>query len=260
MSKKQGSLKYVLIFVVAIVLIRIDVIIGLGEKAWMMVNSEKSQNNSNDLGDSPVIVRSDKNVELTPRQKYIGFLDSFRVSPELVYREEAMTLFRAHPQMFTEKLDKDLEARIYSWRDLVVSNEPEVPSFLLDLFNILRGENKNIIPGFFSVVLDLNPEMFMTSYPRTKDTTCAPVTMIESAVPPEEKFPELYERMGLIEDYLKKENLAADKKLYATICFNTLKIYLEKEAPPLPPAGEAGTEESSEPLPTANETPAGTTP
>ena len=260
MSKKQGSLKYVLIFVAAIVLIRIDVIIGLGEKAWLLVKNEKSQNTADDFGDSPIVVRSEKNVELTPRQKYINFMESFRVSPEQVFREEAMTLFRAHPQMFTEKLDNDLAARIYSWRDMVVSNESEVPLFLLDLFNILRGENKAIIPGFFSVVLDLNPEMFMSHYPRTKDTTCAPATMIEAAVPAEEKFPELYERMGLLEDYLKKENLAADKKLYANLCLNTLKLYLEKEAPPLPPAGEAAPEEDSEPAPATNETPAGTNP
>ncbi len=257
MSKKQGSLKYVLIFVAAIILIRIDVVIGLGEKAWLLVKNEKSQNTPDDFGDSPIVVRSEKNVELTPRQKYFNFMESFRVSPEQVFREEAMTLFRTHPQMFTEKLDNDLAARIYSWRDLIVSNETEVPLFLLDLFNILKGENKAVIPGFFSVMLDLNPEMFMSHYPRTKDLTCAPATMIEAAVPAEEKFPELYERMGLLEDYLKKENLTADKKNYATICFNTLRLYLEKEAPP-PPATEPGSEESSEPapVPAPTETPA----
>lgn len=258
--KKLGSWKYLLLFVFAIFLIRIDVILTLGERTWMMVVSETSQKPVEDFGDSPVIVRSDKNVELTPRQKYIGFMDSFRVSPDLVFREQAMTLFRAHPQIFTDKRDKDLEARIYSWRDLIVQNEPEVPAFLLDLNNILRGENKAIIPEFFSVVLDLNIEMFMANYPRTKDTTCAPVTMIEAAVPAEEKFPELYERMALIEDYVKKENLSADRKLYANLCLNNLKTYLEKEAPAQQPATEPAPEESSEASPANAEPPAGTNP
>lgn len=225
-----------------------------------MIVSETSQKPVEDFGDSPVIVRSDKNVELTPRQKYISFMDSFRVSPDLVYREQALALFRAHPQIFTDKRDKDLEARIYSWRDLIVQNEPEVPAFLLDLNNILRGENKLIIPEVFSIVLDLNIEMFMANYPRTKDSTCSPVTMIEAAVPAEEKFPELYERMAMIEDYLKKENLPADKKLYANICLNTLKIYLEKEAPAQQPSTEATPEDTPQETPASAEPPAGTNP
>lgn len=257
---KLGSWKYLLIFVFAIILIRIDVILDLGEKTWLLIKSEKPQNSTNDFGDSPVIVRSDKNVELTPRQKYINFMDSFRVSPDPVYREQAMTLFRDHPQLFSETKDNDLEARLYSWRDLIVQNAPEVPLFLIDLSNILRGENKGMIPEFFSVVLDLNIQMFMEHYPRTKDVTCSPVIMIEAAVPAEEKFPELTERLALIEDYLKKENITADKKLYANLCLNALKIYLEKEAPVPGPATEAAPEETPEETPASSEPPVGTNP
>jgi hypothetical protein len=259
--KKLGSWKYLLIFVFAIILIRIDVILTLGEKAWSLVLGKyTTQKVIEDFGDSPVIVRSDKNVELTPRQKYIGIMDSFRVSPDLVYREQAMTLFREHPQIFTEKRDKDLEARIYSWRDLIVQNETELSLFLLDLFNILQGENKLLIPQFFSVMLDLNIEMFMANYPLTKDATCSPVLLIESAVPAEEKFQELYERLALIEEYLKAENIPADRKLYANLCLSTLKFYLEKEAPAPAPATETVPEEASQEPPANIEPPVGTNP
>ncbi len=258
--KKLGSWKYLLIFVFAIILIRIDVILTLSEKVWLIVRNETNQSTVADFGESPVIIRSDKNVELSPRQRYISFMDNFRASPDLIYREQAMNLFKAHPQIFAEKRDQDLEARIYSWRDLIVQNEAEVPLFLLDLFNILRGENKLIITQFFSVVLDLNAEMFMANYPRTKDATCAPVTMIEAAVPVEEKLPELYERVALIEEYLKREDLPADKKIYANLCLNTLKIYLEKEAPAQQPSTEAVPEETPQESPASTEPPAGTNP
>jgi hypothetical protein len=229
-------MKYVLIFVAALLIIKIDTVIELGEKAWMTLKSEEdTPNRADDLGEAPVIVRSDTNVKLSPRQQYLNFLDNFRVSPELVFRQEAMELFKKHPTMFTDKLDKDLEARIYSWRDLVVQNSEELSLFLIDLSNILKGQNKEIIPHFFSVVMDLNVEMFMQNYPRTKDQTCAPVLLIEAAVPPEEKLPELYERMGILEEYLARENLPADKKLYANLCMNSLKIFLEKEAANRPP-------------------------
>ncbi len=232
-------MKYVLLFVIAIVLIRIDKIIELGEKGYMMFQSEPSQDRLKGIGDSPVIVRSETNVRLTPRQQYLSFMDGFRVTPDLAYREQAMELFRAHPQMFSDKHDKNLEARIYAWRDLVVQNSEELPLFLLDLMNILKGENKITITRFFSLVMDLNIDMFMSSYPRTKDPACAPVTMIETAVPPEERLPELYERLGILEEFLAREKLPADKKLYGNLCLNTLKIYLEKEGAAAPPTVEA---------------------
>jgi hypothetical protein len=245
-------MKYVILFVVAILLVRIDIVVGLGEKVVMMFQSEPAQERPDAYGEPPVIVRSESNVKLTPREQYLSFLESFRVTPEKGIRDQAMALFKDNPQIFSEKvLDSNLEARVYSWRDLVVQNEAEVPLFLLDLSNILKGPNKELITRFFSVVLDINFDMFIGSYPRTKDTTCTPVTLIEAAVPAEEKFPELFERMGILEEYLARENLPADRKLYATLCLDALKIYLDKqsapaqapapETPPAETAPEAGT-------------------
>ncbi len=258
-------MKYVLIFVVAIILIRIDKVIELGEKGFMMFQSEAPQNRTDDLGESPVIVRSETNVKLTPRQQYLSFLDGFRISPDASYRVQAMAIFKDHPQIFSDKLDRDLDAKIYSWRDLIVQNSAELPLFLLDLRNILKGENKDSVIRFFSVVMDLNIEMFMSSYPRSKDPVCAPVLMIEAAVPPEEKFPELYERMGVLEDYLARENVPADKKLYGNLCLNTLKIYVEKEGANAPQSPEATPESTPEAVPAESPAPsvqpeAGTTP
>ena len=230
------GMKYVLIFVAVIILIRIDIVIGLGEKLVMTLNSEQSQVTGDSYGEPPVIVRSEKNVTLTPREQYLSFLDSFRVSPENGLREQAMALFKDHPQIFSGKLDPDLEARIYSWRDLIVQNASEVPLFLIDLSNILKGQNKEVVTRFFSVVLDINFDMFIGSYPRTKDTTCTPVTLIEAAVPAEEKFPELFERMGILEEYLARENLPPDRKLYANICLSVLKLYIDKQGAATPPA------------------------
>lgn len=244
-------MKYVLLFVVAIILVKIDMVIELGEKTFALVKREEKRPQE-DFGAPSTVVRSDTNVRMTPRQQYLNFLDSFKDAPILVYRERAMELFRKHPQMFAEKLDRDLEARIYSWRDLIVQNSAETPLFLLDLYNILKGENKQAVVRFFSVILDLNLEMFIANYPRTKDPACAPVTLIETAVPEEERVPELYERLGMFEEYLARENIPADRKLYATLCMNTLKIFIDKQAPAPAPVQEAA--------PVSTEQPAGTTP
>lgn len=250
------GMKYVLIFVAVMLLIRIDVVIELGEKVVMMFQSEDSQELPDTYGEPPVIVRSETNVKLTPRQQYLSYMDSFRVSPEKLFRDQAMELFKDHPQIFSEKLDAELEAKVYSWRDLVVQNASEVPLFLLDLSNILKADNKDVVTRFFSVVMDINFEMFIGSYPRTKDTTCAPVTLIEAAVPEEERFPELFERMGILEEYLAREGLAPEKKLYATVCMNVLKIYLEKagaQAPVETPPAESPS--NAETIPDAGATP-----
>ncbi len=246
-------MKYVLLLVVAIVLIRIDIVFNLVEKGIMMMKSEETTK-TDDLGRPAVIVRSDRNVNLTPREKYLGIMANFRVNPILAFREQAMLIFRKHPQMFTERLDKDLEAQIYSWRDLVVQNEAEVPLYLLDLNSILKGENLDIIRRFFSVILDLNVDMFMNSYVRTKDGACVVVTLVESAVPAEERIPELYERQGILEDYIARENLPADKKLFATTCLTALKLFLEKEAPPVQPVEPPAEDQPATP-PEAGTTP-----
>lgn len=249
-------MKYVILFVVAIVLVRIDIVVSLGEKVAMMFQSEPAQDRPDAFGEPPVIVRSESNVKLTPKEQYLSFLESFRVTPEKGIRDQAMALFRDHPQIFSDKvLDTNLESRVYSWRDLVVQNEAEVPLFLLDLSNILKGPNKNIITRFFSVVLDINFEMFIGSYPRTKDTVCSPVTLIEAAVPEEEKFPELFERMGIIEEYLAKENLPADRKLYATLCLDALKIYLDKQSASAPATTPAPETPPAETIPETGTTP-----
>lgn len=259
MAKSQGSLKYVLLFVAAIILIRIDIVVGLGEKAFGLFRKNEVRVRADDLGDATEIVRSEKNVTLTPRQKYLAFMDDFRVSPELVFRQQAMELFKANPQMFTDKLDKDLEARVYSWRDLSVQNAEELPLFLLDLYNILKGENKNIITRFFSVVMDLNFDMFIASYPRSKEVSCAPVTLIEEAVPAEERLPELFERLSIIEAYVAREGIPADRKLYAGICMNALKVFLEKEAPAGLPANPENSSVAPEEAP-PEQLPEGTNP
>lgn len=247
MVKKKGSLKYVLIFAAAVILIRIDVVIELGQKVVSLFQSEAPELRPEDLGEPPVIVRSEKNVSLTPRQQYLAFMENFRVSPELAFRQEAMDLFRKHPQMFAATLDKNLEARLYAWRDLIVQNEAELPLFLLDLASILKGENREMLDRFFSVVLDLNFDMFITSYPRTRDTSCAPVTLLEAAVPPEERLPELYERKGILEEYLARPNLVPDRKLYAQVCLDVLKLHLVKVTPE--PTVETSAEAPENPAP-----------
>lgn len=249
----MGSFKYVLLIVLAVILIRIDIVIELVEKGVALVKSEE-KTEPDDLGQPAVIVRSDRNVNLTPREKYLAILSSFRVTPVLTFREQAMGLFRKHPQMFSDKLDKDLEAQIYAWRDLVVQNEAEVPLFLLDLNSILKGENLEIIRRFFSVILDLNVDMFINNYIRTKDGSCSVVTLLEAAVPPEERIPELYERQGILEDYIARENIPAEKRLYATTCLTALKLFLEKEAPPVQPV-EPPAEDQPAVTPEAGTTP-----
>lgn len=233
-KKRAGSMLSVFLIVVVVVVLRIDAVVELGEKALRVLRPTEETITPGALGDSPVVSRIADSIEPSPREKYLALMDSFRVSPELTFRKEAMELFKKHPQMFPQALDRDLEARVFRWRDLVIQNDPEIPLFLLDLAGILRGENQGIITRFFGVVFDQNFSMFIDSYPRTKDGTCAPVTLLESAVPAEDRRNAFLDRKLVLENFLARENLPPEKKLYASTCLTALDLQLQKETPPAP--------------------------
>ena len=242
------AMKYLAIIVLVILLVRVDVLLGLFDKLGEKFAARSPEIPATELT-APVDtipLNKDQSFKQTPRQVFLALLEDFHADPQKEIRLKALDYFKNHPTIFTQKLDTDLEAAVFRWRDLLNLNEPELANFLIDLLNILQGENQIMVKRFFALWMDINMEHFLTAYSKTKDTNCLIATTFGDPIPEEERLNEYYDREDALKAFLAKENINPVEKTLATNCQLVLGLEISKIAPPstnetLPPATDPGT-------------------
>lgn len=229
-------MKYVVILVIVILFVRVDYILGLFDKANERFESRPATVPTEGIDNDRLIisVKEDARLKQTPRKTFLSLLENFRVSPEAVVREKAITILKDHPTMFTSKLDVELEAQIFRLRDHLNNNEPETVTFLVDLMGILEGENQLLLKRFFSLWIEINLDNFLAAYARTKDTNCLVASMFGDNIPQEEKLNELYEREEKFNEFIKREKVDPKLTLLANNCLLVIGLEISKLAPPTP--------------------------
>jgi len=203
-----------------------------------------------------VSVAQDANLKQTPRQTFIALLEDFHANPVQPIHERAMVIFKDNPTMFSQKLDPQLENEIFRWRDLLNNNDPEAAKFMLDLMNILQGENLDMMKRFFSLWMDINMENFIAAYSKTKDTNCSIASIFGDNIPEEEKLNEYVEREDSLKAFVMKDKVDPVQKNLANNCLLVLQIEIAK-FPPRPVSEEDTSDESNVvvPVPTPIPTP-----
>ncbi len=244
-------MKYIVVLTIVVFLVRIDFFLGLIEKTAKRFTPAPPEVESSVLrpGQTLIPVSQDQNLKQTPREIFLSLLGSFRISPDKSVREMALEVFKNHPTMFSQKLDPELEAQVFRWRDLLHSNEPEVVQFLIDLMNILQGENQAMVKRFFALWMEIDMEKFLAAYSRTKDTNCMIITTFGDSIPEEEKLNEYYGREDALKAFLAKTGIDAVQKNLATNCLLVLSLEISKIAPPLSPQVEESGNEDEEASP-----------
>lgn len=229
-------MKYIVILIIAVIMVRIDFWLTLVERAAKKVSSVTERQVQVD----PVInkpapdlipVKQDATLKQSPKETFLALLEDFRANPIAPIRERALVIFKDHPTMFSQKLDPQLEAQVFRWRDLLNNNEPEVVKFLIDLMNILQGENQEMIKKFFSLWMEINMEHFLAAYSRTRDVNCGVAKLFGFPLSEEEKINELYEREASLKEFVAKEKVEPVQKALANNCLLVLQIELSKIAP-----------------------------
>jgi hypothetical protein len=223
-------MKYIAILVVIILFVRIDVLLEYFDKITGNARPAPQEINANDIKVEVqnIPLAQDKNLAQSPRGKFFALLEAFRASPEASVRESAIGHLRLNPTLFSEKLDKDLEAQIFRWRDLLVNNEAEAVNFILDLNKILRGENHQMLLKFFSIWMEINMENFIAAYIRTGDINCEIATTIGDNIPDEEKINIFYDRETELKKMLVKEGIAPLHRTLAENCLNVLTSRIDE--------------------------------
>ncbi|WPU64766.1 hypothetical protein [Peredibacter starrii] len=241
-------MKYLVVLVIVVVLVRIDVVLRLFDKASEKINSSQPETQTSEptAVHEVVSMSQDKTLKQTSRQVFLALLDDFHNNPTKDIRETAMTHFKSHPTMFNLTLDKELEMVVFRWRDLLNNNEPEMVNFLLDLLNVLQGENQEMIKRFFSLWMEIDMQNFLTAYSKTKDTNCMVATTFGDSIPEEEKLNEYIDREAAIAKILTNDKLDPTVRALATNCQLILNVQISKMAPPPPPPGEEDQAASTE--------------
>lgn len=229
-------MKYIVVFAIVIILVRIDFFVGQVENAISKFTPAPPEVEASLARPQEIIpIAEDENLQQSPRVTYLALLGSFRVSPDSVIREKAMEIFKAHPTMFNDKLDLDLEAQIFRWQELLHNNNPEVVNFILDLSKILQGQNLEILKRFWALWMDIDMENFIIAYTKTKDSNCVIATTFGFNIPEEEKLKEYYDREDALRDFLAKSDVPPTAKALANNCLLVLGLEINKIAPPPEP-------------------------
>jgi hypothetical protein len=238
-------MKYVLIIFGIAILLRIDFILDLFDRANRnMENREPVVEVSESKSDRSVIsVDQDQMLNTPPKDTFFAFLDAFHSAPDAEIRIRAISWLKEHPKLFNQMLDTDLESKIFKWREHLNNNNQEVVNFILDLMVVLPGENQDILKNFFALWMDINMENFIISYSRTKDTNCSIATTFGDPIPEEEKVNDYYQRVDSLKIILQKEKIEPIQKALATNCLLQLETLLQKlnpvATPVEPPPSEA---------------------
>jgi hypothetical protein len=242
------AMKYVLIFVAIVIMVRIDVVLNLIDKASKKLKSEESTSVSEAPSDKKLISFSeDKSIQQTPRKTLLSLFNNYAISPNKENRLKVMNMLSTTPTLIGPMLDIELEAAIYRLRDNLITKNGDTFQFLMDLQTLLTGENLLMVRKFISLLMDTDIDYFLKYYSHSKDTECTVATLLADNLPDEEKLNEFYDREGLLNAFLLKDTQDLKVKNYATTCLGSLRIHLDRIAPP--PAPETAPAQEAAPAP-----------
>lgn len=223
-------MKYVWVAVVVVLLVRVDFVLQYFDKAVSKYqNSGTVELKPGELVSETelVSVQDDMALKTTPRKTFLSLLDDFQAAPDPTIREKALEILRKTPGMFTLKLDKDFEASVFKWRDLLAQKNKSAQGFVLDLMKIVKGENLEMLKHFFSYAIDVDIKDFLTTYSKSDDTNCLIMGYLGDRLSDEEKYNELLERAKVLDAYVATPTFDPQKP-YAQKCQIVLRLELDK--------------------------------
>ncbi len=226
-------MKYVLIFVVIVMLVRIDVILRLVDQVKLKIEPSPPNVESRDVKSNREVISiaDDKSLQQTPRVVFLSLLRDFQEHPTAQVKERAMNQLKSNPLIFSKTKDPGFEAAIYDWRDLLLQKNREAASFLVSLFSLVSGENQELLRRFFTILLDVDVREFIVAYEAAKEPDCAIVTLFADAIPDEERINQYDERLSALDLFLSQENIDPSLRALGSSCQLVLKTYIEALSP-----------------------------
>jgi hypothetical protein len=133
-----------------------------------------------------------------------------------------------NPTLFNEKLDRELEVKIYRWREHIQQKNKIVYEFIFAMMKILKGENLEMLKRFSTLLIDYDLPEFLNYTSLSSDTSCLVSISLADSLPEEEKYNELVERLTLFQTIIKSHGVTPGQKMYAEKCYNLIKFQVDK--------------------------------
>jgi hypothetical protein len=245
------AMKYVLIFVAIVILVRIDLVLNLFDKASQKMNPVNTSVSEAPSERKLIPFSNDKTLQQSPKSTLLSLFNNFAITPSKENRQKVLNMLSTTPTLIGSILDVELEAAIYRLRDPLLTKNGDTFQFLMDLQTLLTGENLVMVRKFISLLMDADIDYFLKYYVHSKDIECAVATLLADNLPEEERLNEFYDREALLNAFLLKETQDLKIKNYATSCLGALRIHLDRIAPrpapdtvPVDEAAPAPAEES----------------
>jgi hypothetical protein len=240
-------MKYVVILVVIVILVRIDVVFKLFEKTAGKYQNSREEIKTGDIEPSSDLVSVDNDLSLktSPHKTFISMLNDFKNTSDLNVKNKAIEVLRSQTTMFSDKLDIELESSIYLWRDLLIQKNKTAHEFLIEMMKYIKGENLEMVRRFYSLAIDIDLIDFFNSYSKSTDTNCIIMGYVADNLSDEEKYNELEERMIAFDAFLLTEK-AVPFLVFAKRCQIVLNLEINKLKAVVPPSETAENEPNAE--------------
>lgn len=232
-------MKYVVLIFIAAVIVRFDFIMDKidafrDRRAQNRIESTRIEDLQTDR--EIIGIEEDLNLKQSGRERFLALLESFKVRPESFIRENAIAVLKEEPTLLRKGKDSEFEGKLFELRDLFYSGNPELIRFLNALMETLSGENKATVIRFYSMLIDINPEQFLTAYSGSSDTNCLIARVSAGDLTATEKITLFEEREESLKLLSEREGTAPQLKGYAKNCL--LVLGLAKDKLLNPPPGE----------------------
>lgn len=233
-------MKYVVILVVIVILVRIDVVFKLFEKTAGKYQNSREEIKTGDIEPSSDLVSVDNDLSLktSPHKMFISMLNDFKNTSDLNVKNKAIEVLRSQTTMFSDKLDIELESSIYLWRDLLIQKNKTAHEFLIEMMKYIKGENLEMVRRFYSLAIDIDLIDFFNSYSKSTDTNCIIMGYVADNLSDEEKYNELEERLIAFDAFLLTEK-AVPFLVFAKRCQIVLNLEINKLKAVVPPSETA---------------------
>ncbi len=213
-----------------IIIVRIDLILSFFDKT-----SEKYQYSSkpdvkpSDIQPSSNLVPINKDLAIqnTPRKMFFSMMTDFQSMPDETIKDKAIEILKSNPTLFDEKKDPDLEASIFQLRVYLLQKNKVTQNLILELMKLLRGENLEMLKGFFSLAIDIDLADFLNVYSKSSDSNCLLMAYLGDRLSDIERYNELSERLIALETFIASESSVAVRP-YALKCHIVLKLKIDK--------------------------------
>lgn len=165
-------MKYVLFAILLLIFLRIDMFIGVVERAWNKVpRPQGTEVVVEPIETPPVSTFSVAGLQEDQISQFRLLMTEFTYKPDKLTRELLINYIKSNPSVLEIK-DTILFSELEKWVPLIQEDNPEVLLTLNDLMGLFKGASLQVLFQFYSNFLERNTEFFFHYFPIAKDPNC----------------------------------------------------------------------------------------